>query len=143
MKGTPEVRFAAHLSIDPDTQAKLKASQAKLSAELGRSATVLDVFKTSVELFLQMENDGQAAGWTHVPSTLYRVHLYPPPRDDGGCDCGHDDGESDDSGHDDGADGDGNEKPVREGPLWVETGEGVVPLDGNRTGLAEAKPRTL
>ena len=75
VKGLPEVRFPVRASLGVHSHELLETAQKKLGAERGRPATVEDVLELTMGIYLDLERTGKTPGWTHVPSSHFRIHL--------------------------------------------------------------------
>lgn len=99
-KGLPEVRFPVRATLGTVPYEMLNVAQEKLSAERGRGVDVAELLEVALGLYLDMERKDESDGWTHVPSSLYRVVLRTADGENRG-----------------------------DAPLFVETEDGLLPLD--------------
>ena len=113
-KGTPVTQHPVQMTLPPVTWKMQRLAQEKLSAEKGERVTEADLQEVLLDIFLQLERTGEIDGWKRVPSSVYKVHLYPLPPDP-----------------DDPADPNDPADPAGR-PLYVETEEGLLPVDGSR-----------
>ena len=111
-KGTPAIRFPETLHLDVLTHQLQQRALEKLSAERGRPVTASELQEVLLSIYLNMERDGDAPGWKHVSSSLYRILLRHEP------------------------------VPEHGRPLFVETEDGLLPVDGSDGSGVIEKNRT-